>query len=240
MIAERKREEETLAGARAEAADAQHARALAEQEKQLAQSQADAAQIRADAEHAARERAEADAKAARAQAEASTRAVLVQPQITVVKPEPDTRKSQLRMGLLEQLNGVTAMRDTARVLLATLPDSAFTGTELHAAVSGQLARLAAIVRAHPGLRLAVEGNSDTNAGEAMSSQRAEAVRRVLIAQGLPDGIVSAHGLGDTRPFGPNSSAAEREANRRVEMMISGDLIGDLPFGDHPYTLVPEH
>jgi flagellar motor protein MotB len=239
MIAERKREEATVATARNEAADANQARARAEDEKRRAQSEAEDARIRADAEHAARERAEAEAAeahAAEAQAEASAGTVVVQPQITVVQPTQDMRKSELRMGLLEQLNGVVSMRDTARGLVATVPESAFSGSELHAAVSGQLARLATLVREHQGLRIDVEGNTDSSATEALSSQRAEAVRRVLIAQGLPAGSVTARGLGDTHPFGPNSTTAGREANRRVEIVISGDPIGDMPFWDHRYAL----
>jgi hypothetical protein len=47
-------------------------------------------------------------------------------------------------------------------------------------------------------------------------------------------------LGDAHPFGPNSTATGREANRRVEIVISGDPIGDLPFWDHPYALPLEH
>lgn len=245
MIAERKREEDTLASARNQAAEAQTAQAQAQQAQALAAEQiqharaeANAAQARADAEHAARERAEAEAKEARvhaAQVEANAQAAV--PQVTVeVPPERNTEKSQLRMALLEQLNGVLSMRDTARGLMATVPDSAFTGSELHPAISGQLARLAAIIQAHPGLRVAVEGNSDTNANEATAVGRAEAVRRALIAQGLPAADVTARGLGDTHPFGPNSSPAGREANRRVEIVISGDAIGDLPFWDHPYSL----
>ena len=244
MIAERRREEETVASARTEVADAQQAQARAEEQTQRARSEADAAEIRADAERAARERAEADAEAARAraaQADANVHAALIQPQITVVRQQqPDTRKSQLRMGLLEQLNGVLYMRDTAKGLVATVPDSAFAGSELHPVVSNRLARLAVVVEAHPGLRIDVEGNSDTSAGEGMSARRAEAVRRALIDQGFPAGSVTARGLGDTRPFGPNSSAAGREANRRVEIVISGDPIGDLPFWNHPYALTPEH
>ena len=243
MIAERRREEETVAGARTEAAEARQARVRAEEEAQRAQAVAGAAQIRADAEHAERERAEADAQAAREraeQAEASVRTELVQPQVTVVRHVPETQKSETRMRLIEQLNGVVSIRDTARGLIATVPDSDFSGSELHAGLSNQLAQFAAIVQAHPGLRIVVEGNSDTAAGEGQSSLRAEAVRRALIAHGLSETSVSAHGLGDTRPFGPNLSAAGREANRRVEIVISGDPIGDLPFWNHPYTLTPDH
>jgi outer membrane protein OmpA-like peptidoglycan-associated protein len=247
-IAERKREEETLASARTETANAKQALTQAQETTREVQSQADEARVqadsaraRADAEHDALARAEADAQTARRQAadaQANEQVALAQPKITVIEPRPDTRKSDLRMALLDQLNGVTAMLDTARGLVATVPDSDFTGPELHAAVSGRLARIAAIVMAHPGLRMEVEGNSDTGAGEEMSSERAEAVRRALIAQGFPASSVTARGLGDTHLFGPNTSTAGRAANRRVEIVISGDPIGNLPLWDHPYTLAP--
>jgi flagellar motor protein MotB len=242
MIAERRREEETLVNARTEAANAKQAVIQAQQEAQNARLQADEAQTRADAERAARERAEAEAEAARrqtARADATQQAALTQPKIAIVTPRPDSRKSDLRMRVLEQLNGVLAMRDTARGLVATVPDSDFAGTQLHPAVSAQLARVAAIVKAHPGLHIDVRGNSDSSAGAEMSSVRAEAVRRALIAQGFPENRVSAGGLGDTDLFGPNTSAAGRIANRRVEIVISGDSIGDLPFWDHPYALTPD-
>ncbi len=244
MIAERRREEETLAGARTEAEDSRQALARAEREAQRARSEADAAHIEADAERAARGRAEADAQAARAQAAQAgestiARAVPVQPQITIVQPGPDRRTSDLRMGLLEQLNGVVSVRDTSRGLVATLPSSAFDGSRPHAAVSPQLARIAAMVQAHPGLRVDVEGHSDTSGGAAMSSERAEEVRRALISQGLAEARVTAHGLGDTHLFGPNTTEAGREANRRVEIVISGGPIGDLPFWDRPYSLKPD-
>lgn len=226
----------------ANAANAQQARARAEEEKERAQAETEAAQIRADVEHAARERTEADAAASReraVQAEASAWTVLIQPRVTVVAPAQDTRKSDLRMGLLDQLNGVVSVRDTARGLVATIPDSDFSGAELRPSLSGQIARIAALVEAHPGLNIVVEGNTDSSATEALASERAESVRRVFIAQGLPAGSVTARGLGDTHLFGPNSTAAGREANRRVEVIISGAPIGDLPFWDHPYALTPE-
>ena len=248
MIAERKREEETLARARTQATSARSEAANARAETAtikdaLVQAQETTRQIQlqADAEHAALARANADARTAReqaAQAEANEPMPFVQPKIIVVKPLPDTRKSDLRMALLDQLNGVGAALDTPRGLVATMPDSDFTGADLHPAVSGRLARIAAIVMAHPGLRIEVEGNSDTAAGQEMSSERAEGVRHALIAQGFPATRVTARGLGDTHLFGPNTGAAGRAANRRVEIVISGDPIGDLPLWDHPYTLAP--
>jgi outer membrane protein OmpA-like peptidoglycan-associated protein len=191
--------------------------------------EADAAQIVAEVETAARPRADAEAAAGGRAPQPGTDAEVIpaQPQIPAVRPRPDTRKSELRMGLMEQLNGVLSMRDTARGLVATVPDSALDGPDLPAAASGQLARLAAIVRAHPGLRADVQVNSGD---EATSLRRAEAVRRALIAQGLPDVSVTAHGLGDIRS---SSGSTGGEASRRVEIVISGDPIGNIPFSDYP-------
>ncbi len=239
QIAERRQEQEKLTSAQAAVSQAQQAQALALQQTQIAQQQASAAEARADAEQAARRRAEADAAAARAQAaraDANAQAALRAPKTTVLVPERDTRASQLRMALLEQMNGVVSMRDTTRGLMATIPDSAFSGTEPGPAVAGQLARLATIIEAHPGLHVAVEGNSDSDAGADAASARAESIRRALIMDGFPENAVSARGLGDTRPFGPNSTSADRAANRRVEIIVSGDAIGNLPLWDHPYPL----
>lgn len=239
QIAERRREEEKLTLAQAAASQAQQAQAEAVQQTQIAQQQASAAEARAEAERTARQRAEADAAAARAEAaraEANAQAALKAPQTTVVVPERDTKTSELRMALLEQMNGVLSMRDTARGLMATLPGSAFSGTDLNPAASGQLARLAAMIEAHPGLRVTVEGNSDSSGDADIASARAESVRRALVADGLSQSAVTARGLGDTHLFGPNTTAADRAANRRVEIIISGDPIGNMPYWDHPYTL----
>ncbi|HEX4273908.1 MAG TPA: OmpA family protein [Bryobacteraceae bacterium] len=251
MIAQRKQEEETVASARVAAADAEKSRARAEDEVQRARAEAEDARSRADAEHAAREQAEADAAAARAaQAEQAARNAPAaappppkQPAASVEvarleRPHVDSRKTDLRMNLLDNLNGVLSARDTARGLVATIPDSDFSGSQLQAGISTQLARVASVVAAHPGLRIDVEGNTDSEATDALASERADAVRGALISQGMPANIVTARGLGTTRLTGPNSTLAGREANRRVEVVISGAPIGDLAFWDRPYALAP--
>jgi outer membrane protein OmpA-like peptidoglycan-associated protein len=140
------------------------------------------------------------------------------------------------MRLLEQLNGVLVTRDTPRGLIVTIPDTDFNGPELRGAATGQIAHVAAVVAAHPGLRVEVEGNTDSAATEALSMRRAEAVRGVVLGGGLPASAVSARGLGNARPLTSNASAAGRVENRRVEIIVSGDPIGSMPFWDRSYTL----
>ena len=118
----------------------------------------------------------------------------------------------------------------------TIPDAEFNGPELRGVATGQVARVASILAAHPGLRVEVEGNTDSAATEALASRRAEAVRGVVLGGGLPANAVTARGLGNSRPLTSNASASGRVENRRVEIVISGDTIGTMPFWDRSYTL----
>jgi outer membrane protein OmpA-like peptidoglycan-associated protein len=122
--------------------------------------------------------------------------------------------------------------------VVTIADSSFNGTVLREPAAGQVARLAAVLASHPRLRVDVEGYTDTAASNATSSGRAQTVESILLARGLSESSVSARGLGDTRPLASNSGPAGREQNRRVEIVISGDTIGSLPYWDRTYSLLP--
>jgi outer membrane protein OmpA-like peptidoglycan-associated protein len=139
---------------------------------------------------------------------------------------------------MEQLNGVLATRDTPRGLVVIIADSSFNGIELRESAAGQVARIAAVLAAQPQLRVALEGYTDSASTNATSSGRTQAVQRILLGQGLSGERVSAQGLGDARPLASNSSPAGREQNRRVEMVISGEPIGKLPYWDRTYSLLP--
>jgi len=93
----------------------------------------------------------------------------------------------------------------------------------------KLAKVAGIVAGHPGLRLDVEGHTDSVGGDEynqqLSEQRGGAVRDYLTQQGMPAGSVTAKGFGKTQPVASNDTAAGRQQNRRVELVISGDIIG---------------
>jgi len=82
---------------------------------------------------------------------------------------------------------------------------------------------------HPGLNLAVEGYTD-NVGtdafnQALSEQRANTVRDYLVQQGLDRNSVSARGFGPTIPVASNDTPKGRQQNRRVEIIVSGEVIG---------------
>jgi hypothetical protein len=71
---------------------------------------------------------------------------------------------------------------------------------------------------------------------ALSQQRADAVREVLIRRGVSSNMISARGLGNTHPLTSNRTAAGREENQRVEIVVSADAIGSVPVWDKTYSL----
>ena len=206
-----------------------------EAEDAAAAAEANAAQARAD-----EQAADARAAAAAAQASAVRQAVLAPPpppqqQVVVVAPAPNASQRQFRAQLLAQLNGTFVTRDTPRGLVVTVNDSYFEpgGDNLRGDASRRLAGLAAIVATNPGLTVRVEGYADDG---PRSEERAQAVRTALVASGAQPGTIAAIGYGDARPLASNATAAGREENRRVEVVISGASIGNRALWDRPYSL----
>jgi outer membrane protein OmpA-like peptidoglycan-associated protein len=213
-----------------------------------ARADADAARSQADAERIARQQAEAEAASAHdraAQAEQAARdsaakaaAASAVVTVRIHEDQAENAKAELRMRLLEQLNGTLSSRDTAWGLMVTVPDKIFSGAVLRPVTFDHLRRISEIVTTHPGLRVVIEGHSD-RPSDAIALRRAQAVRDQLVASGLPSSIIEVRPMGDSRPLGANSTEAGREQNRRVEIIISGDPIGKFPYWDRPYTLTTQ-
>jgi len=140
-------------------------------------------------------------------------------------------QAELRQKLMIQFNQVLQTRETARGLIVNMSDVLFdTGKyTLKPGAREKLAKISGIILAHPGLTITVEGHTDSVGGDEynmkLSEDRANAVRTYLVSQGLDSGIVTAQGFGKTRPVADNSTAAGRQQNRRVEMVVAGDLLG---------------
>jgi outer membrane protein OmpA-like peptidoglycan-associated protein len=62
--------------------------------------------------------------------------------------------------------------------------------------------------------------------QKLSENRADAVRDYLVQEGVTTNSVSARGFGNTLPVASNDSSAGRQQNRRVELLVSGDAIGN--------------
>jgi outer membrane protein OmpA-like peptidoglycan-associated protein len=241
-----RQEEERIANEKAAAA----AKAKADAETKAA-AEAAAAKAKADAEAAevrrrneaekqrqaeltrAREaqmKAEADAAALKSKMEAD--ALKAKEEAALAEAERQRKASEtLRADLLQQLNAILETKDTPRGLVVTMADVLFDvgKYDVKPTTREKLARLSGIVLAHKGLTLEIEGHTDSTGSDetnqTLSERRAMAVQMFLNQQGLTPGSVSAKGFGKTMPVADNGSAAGRQQNRRVEIIVSGEVIG---------------
>ena len=251
MLAEEQQKAE--AARRAMAEDQQRVEATRRAEAELSARNSAQMANQANADRAAAELAKAQAVAAqqqatrdRADADAARAAAVAQQQIAMaetdkarqsaaesdrmrMKAEGD--REALRSQLLQQFNLILETRDTARGLIVNMSDVLFdTGKyNLRPAAREKLARISGIVLSHPGLKLEVEGHTDSVGSEEfnqkLSEQRAAAVLTYLTGAGLPVASVTSKGFGKTMPVASNDSAAGRQQNRRVELVVSGEVIG---------------
>jgi outer membrane protein OmpA-like peptidoglycan-associated protein len=92
-----------------------------------------------------------------------------------------------------------------------------------------LAKVAGILQAYPGLKVQVEGYTDSvgsdDYNQKLSENRAGAVKDFLVSQGVSQGNITSQGFGKADPVADNGTASGRAQNRRVNMVVSGDAIG---------------
>lgn len=207
------------------------AAAAAEAKRQGELTAAREAQMRAEAAtQSAQQKAAADAAAAKAAAEQAA----LQAKEQAARDEAaraQAATAALRAQLLQQLNEVLQTTDTPRGLVVNMADVLFQTGKYALSQEAQLklAKLSGIIQAHPGLNLAIEGHTDTTGTSdfnmKLSQQRADTVREFLISQGMSPDTITAKGMGQENPVADNSTAAGRKLNRRVEIIVSGEVIG---------------
>jgi outer membrane protein OmpA-like peptidoglycan-associated protein len=199
---------------------------------QGAQANAEADSDRNRAAAAASDQQALDAKNAQASAEADSdrnRAAAASADLRTQDAVRD--REELRAKLLRQFNLILETRDTARGLVVNMSDVLFDSGQytLRPLAREKLAKISGIVLAYPTLMLAVEGNTDSVGTEefnqTLSEKRAESVRGYLTKQGVPESSTTAAGFGKTRPIASNDTSDGRQQNRRVELIVSGEVIG---------------
>lgn len=235
--AERRRIEDARAKAEAEAKASAEAEARAK-----AQSEEDARRrAQAEADSLAAERAKLEAQKQQMAADAARTAAVAEQQKAqeaaeksrLAAEEAIRQKEEMRARLLKQLNQVLETRDTPRGLVVNMPDVLFDSGQftLKPAARERLARISGIVLAYPELKLEVEGHTDSIGGDEfnqrLSEKRAGSVRDYLVNSGITADSIVARGFGKTQPVADNSTSAGRQLNRRVEMIVSGDVIGTM-------------
>jgi outer membrane protein OmpA-like peptidoglycan-associated protein len=224
----------------------QEAKESAEREgRAKAQAEEDARRrAQAEADRLTAEKAELEAQRQQAAADAARAQALLEQQKAQAEAdrarhaeeEAVRQKEEMRARLLRQLNQVLETKDTVRGLIVSMPDVLFDSGQytLKPVARERLARISGIVLAYPDLRLEIEGHTDSIGSEefnqSLSEKRAASVRDYLVDAGVPISNVIARGFGKTRPVADNTSGEGRKLNRRVEMIVSGDVIGNVMGG----------
>jgi outer membrane protein OmpA-like peptidoglycan-associated protein len=134
--------------------------------------------------------------------------------------------SQQQAAELQRQIEVLQARPTDRGLVLTLGDTLFaTGkSEIKSGATANLDRLTTFMNEYPKRTAAIEGYTDSMGSDEMnqslSERRADAVKRYLIDQGVGSARLTSTGRGENSPVADNESAAGRQQNRRVEVVIS--------------------
>ena len=220
--AERIQNEKAAAAAKAKAEA--EAKAAAEAQRQAELTAAKEAQMKAEAE----------AKQAQLKADAAAKEAAERAKTEAARQEAERAKAAtaaLRAQLLQQLNSVLQTTDSPRGLVVNMADVLFDFNKYNLKPDAQikLAKLAGIIQSHPGLHLAVEGHTDNigtdEVNMKLSQQRADTVRDFLVQQGLAQDALTSVGLGKSEPVADNNTNEGRQKNRRVEIIVSGEVIG---------------
>lgn len=145
--------------------------------------------------------------------------------------EAQSDVARIRSELRERLNEVLPTRETPRGLVAELAGVQFAvgKATLNPSARQSLSKFSGILLAYPGLKLNVEGHTDSTGSletnQRLSLQRAISVRDYLIAEGIPASSMDVAGYGPSQPVADNSTADGRERNRRVEIIVSSGPLG---------------
>lgn len=182
--------------------------------------QANAAQRSASAAQQAATAAEMNAAAAQRSTELA-RSESAQAQQQTQLAMERTRQLEAR---LKELNA----QQTPRGLVVTLGDVLFDVNRAVLKPGGlrKVDQLVAVLNEFPQRNVLVEGFTDSTGADShnlvLSGQRADAVRTALLRQGIDSARVTARGYGEASPVSSNASAAGRQMNRRVEIVLSDD------------------
>lgn len=249
---------EQLAAQGAEGEAIQHAAYMAMQEAQIARhramaraaeqelQQADAArnrvilEARARQAEAAREQAEKERAAALERASEAERA---REQTAQQREQAMQAREQARKKLgsdIARLRGELAQlraRETERGWVLGLGGEMLFDagkSTLKPGAARAIERVARFMNEHPERDIAIEGFTDSTGSDAtnqrLSEERAHAVRQALVANGVPANRIQARGHGEAFPIATNDTAAGRQLNRRVEIVIAPEAGGQAAAG----------
>ena len=210
-----------------EAEAAQRSAQNSQLQSEAARRDAQDAHRRADADRLAANQAQRNALDAQRQAEAE-RLAAGQAQRDAQAASQLTREAQERsMALQAQLVALEAKK-TDRGMVVTLGDVLFDTNEAVLKSGGMrnVQKLADFFKQYPERNVLIEGFTDSTGSDGhnqqLSDRRASSVRTALLGMGMGTERISWRGYGEAYPVAGNDTAAGRQQNRRVEMVVSDD------------------
>ena len=151
-----------------------------------------------------------------------------QSQLAAQNAQRQTQDAQARAAQLEAQLAELAAKKTARGTVITLGDVLF-GTDLSRLTSDGMRsaqKLADVLQQNPQRNVMIEGFADSTGAadynQGLSERRANAVRTALLDMGVARERIDMRGYGESFPVAANDSAANRQLNRRVEIVLSDD------------------
>lgn len=182
--------------------------------------EADQARISAEESRLAARMAESDADEAQRQT--------LRARGNEAEAQRQMQAAQARTAVLEAQLADLSARKTPRGMVITLGDVLF-GTDLARLNADGIVttqKLADLLQQNPQRMVLIEGFTDSTGSAAhnqeLSERRAEAVRNALQDMGVAADRIVARGYGETHPVAGNDTEENRQLNRRVEIVFSGD------------------
>ena len=91
---------------------------------------------------------------------------------------------------------------------------------------GTIDKLANILTQYPNIKAEIAGHTDSDGSaqfnQKLSQSRVDTAKKRLISKGISASRLTAKGYGESRPLVPNTSDANKQRNRRVEIIIQGE------------------
>lgn len=156
----------------------------------------------------------------------------VQAQRDTASAKRDASDAQAHATALEaQLADLNA-KQTERGMVISIGDVLFDTdrAELRSGAARNVDKLVAFMKQYPQRRAMIEGFTDNTGSDShnlsLSGRRADAVRTAMVDMGVGGERLTTHGYGEAFPVAGNDSAGGRQANRRVEIVLS-DEVGNI-------------
>lgn len=211
--------------------DRQHQQAIDEATRRRQEAEAQAQALRTQVEQAQQAAQQATAAAQQTASElerSRQQASSTQAELERTRQELAQRDVELRRERMEaELSKLASTRTDQGRFIVTLSGGILFDTGKSALKPGAkstLKKIAAQLKAEDTIHIAVEGHTDSVGTEAsnqtLSDKRAQAVRDYLVSEGVPDGRITSAGKGEAEPIATNKTAAGRQQNRRVELVIT--------------------